>query len=513
VADAWRPIRVTFVVRVPGILKNFEAPLRLLAEQGHELVVAVERARERLPGQRAFIDALAAAYPNVTVETAGKREADGWGALAQSLRLSLDHLHYQREQFDHAHDYRRRAAEDAPRLIRRIAALPGVRTRSGRRRLVRLLGALESSMPISSRFDEFLREHRPDVLLVSPLIWFGAPQTEWIRAARRAGIPTAAAIYSWDNLTSKGAMREIPDSVLVWNPNQRREAVELHAVPEHRVVPTGAQNWDHWFERSPSRERAEFCARVGLDPDRPYVLYLESSPYVGGERAFLPEWLAAVRGSGAPALRDVSVLVRPHPQVLDEDWVDVVGGLEGVEVWPRAGREPLEGEARNDFFDSIHHCAATVGINTSAFIEAAILDKPSLSLILERFHRGQEGTVHFQYLREENGGPVRIAWTMDEHVEQLEHAVRVGCAGPAAKRFVEQFVRPYGCEVAAGPRFVAALEDLGTRSVRRPAPEPLWQRAARRVLLPVAKAMEPKRARGGPLATLRARALSGSGGA
>ena len=44
------------------------------------------------------------------------------------------------------------------------------------------------------------------------------------------------------------------------------------ACQPERVVVTGAQCYDEWFDWTPT-PRAEFCARVGLDPERPYVLY------------------------------------------------------------------------------------------------------------------------------------------------------------------------------------------------------------------------------------------------
>ena len=437
-------IRVTFVARVPGILKNFESPLELLARDGHHVEVVLERGAERLPGQRAFIDRLAAEHPNVTITELAKRKRTRSGELGKRIRLALDHLHYQRPAFDDAPDFRRRAAESAPEFARRLPRSDLVAD---------ALRALERALPTDRTLDAHLAEHRPDVLVVSPLIWFGgAPQSDWIRSARRAGIPTAAAIYSWDNLSSKGAMSEIPDAVLVWNDIQRREAVELHGVPRARVIPTGAQNWDFWFDRAPARDRRAFCERVGLDPDRPYVLYLESSGYVGGERELLPEWRAAL-----PAA--LQVLVRPHPQVHEPAWPR----LDGVAVWPREPTEPLSQEARDDFFDSVHHCAAAVGVNTSAFIEAALLDKPSFSLTLPRFRKGTADTVHFHYLRADNGGPTRTAETLDEHVRQLEEALQHNGPDPAARRFVERFVRPNGRDVAAGPRFVAALEQLAAR--------------------------------------------------
>jgi hypothetical protein len=45
-------------------------------------------------------------------------------------------------------------------------------------------------------------------------------------------------------------------------------------VPSDRVVVTGAQCFDQWFDRRPSRSRQELCDQLGLPADRPIVLYV-----------------------------------------------------------------------------------------------------------------------------------------------------------------------------------------------------------------------------------------------
>jgi len=71
-------------------------------------------------------------------------------------------------------------------------------------------------------------------------------------------------VGSWDHLSSKALLRQMPERVVVWNDVQKQEAIKLHRVPANRVSVTGAQSYDHWFNRAPARSRAEFCHRVGL---------------------------------------------------------------------------------------------------------------------------------------------------------------------------------------------------------------------------------------------------------
>src|SRR5207244_6143392 len=136
------------------------------------------------------------------------------------------------------------------------------------------------AIPASRGVDRFLRAFRPDVVLVTPVIEFASSQVEYVKSARKAGIPCGVCIASWDNLTGKGLIRVIPDRVFVWNEIQVEEAVELHSVPPERVTTTGAGKFDEWFDRRPRGSYAEFASRVGLAPDRPMLLYVCSAQFI-----------------------------------------------------------------------------------------------------------------------------------------------------------------------------------------------------------------------------------------
>ena len=298
------------------------------------------------------------------------------------------------------------------------------------------------------------------MLLVTPLVELGAPQTDWIRAARARGIPTALGVASWDNLTVKGGLREWPDRVLVWNDAQVREACEIHGVPAERLVATGAHTYDHWFDWQPSRTREAFCAEVGLPADRPFLLYLCSSPFIApGEAAFVREWIAGLRSSERPELRDAGVLVRPHPQHAAQ-WAGVdVADLGAAVVWPPAGADPVEAASRSDFFDSMAHCAGVVGVNTSAQIESAIVGRDVFTLLDPRFAATQEGTLHFAHLAREDGGLLQVGHSTEEHHAQLSAAAcrraRLACAPralPGGVRPPERARRAQRAGLRAGDR-------------------------------------------------------------
>jgi hypothetical protein len=285
-------------------------------------------------------------------------------------------------------------------------------------------------------------------------------------------------VKSWDNLSSKSLIRPVPDRLFVWNDTQRGEAETLHGIPREQIVITGAQCFDDWFDWRP-RPREVICGRAGLDPERPLVLYACCAPWTGqSEVAFVRRW-AAVLPEG------LQVLVRPHPKRPGE-WLDAdLSDLPGVAVYPREGHAPTDDETKADYFDSLHHSAALVGLNTSAMIEAAIVGRPVLTVLDPEYERVQLGTIHFRYLLEAGGGAVQVAHTLDEHAGQLRAALADGTeARRRAEAFVADFVRPRGLDRAATPIFVDEVERLAAA----PAPAPRRTPAA---LLPLRPLLAP----------------------
>lgn len=474
-------LRVLFFLLHPGYLRYFAPVVRELAERGHEIHLAFAQPAKSA-GDLVLAERLAAAQLGVTFGDAPSRDrTDGWRPLATLVRTLTDIVRFGDPRFDAAPALRERPAREfvghlaesgldpvSRSLARRaigLLARPRGTTRTAR--LLRLLAAVEDAIPTSAAVDGLLAAHRPNVVLVTPVVEFGSPQVEPLKSGLRAGIPTGIPVASWDNLTSKGHLRVVPDRVFVWNEIQRREAAELHGIPPDRVVATGSPKFDEWFSRVPKTTRNGFAQVLGLEPERPFVLYLCSSQFIApAEVPFVRDWIGWLRASGDETLRHVGVVVRPHPQHAAQ-W-DGVGLPSGAVVHPPAGAQPDEGAARADFFEALSHAAAVVGVNTSALIEAGIVGRTVLSVADERFAATQEGTLHFRYLLAENGGFVQHARSRDEHLAQLAAAVRgSGDDGPRTRAFVERFVRPHGLDRPAAPILADAIEELAAGGSQR----------------------------------------------
>ncbi len=490
-------MKILFFGRHYTYFRNFESVLRGLAARGHSIHLAVER--DEPFGGLNMVEALAAEFPSITYGEAPGRADDEWSWVLNRLRLGLDYLRYQQPVFDTAYTLRERARGRTPvgfvelgRWIRRAGGW-------SRRAASAAVRNIERAVPEDPRIRKYLESQHPDIVLLTPLIDLGSSQIEYLRAARALRIPTGLCVWSWDHLSSKALIRDTPDRVFVWNPTQKQEAMTLHGVPADRIVVTGAQCFDQWFDRQPSRDHETFCEQVGLPTSPPFVLWVCSALFQGSpvEAQFVLKWIHALRSSARERLRNVPILVRPHPSRLAE-WEGIdLSGLNAV-LW---GGNPIDAQSRADYFDSLYHSAAVAGINTSAFIEAGIVGRPVHTIIVPEMESNQTGTVHFNYLLNAGGGLLEVARSFDEHLAKLDaslaeadlkvrrygdsndvHVRREGDSN-GVRPFVREFVRPNGMTVAATPLFVESVESMATLKPAAPraaAFASLWRSLAER---------------------------------
>ena len=480
-------MKVLFLAAHHAYYRNFESAIVALAERGHTVHLAADEP-ESMGGQ-ALVERLASRHPGVTFGFAPSLDDEPWFRLARKLRSASDYVRFHDAAFATFRKTRLTLRERIPRGVLRL--MDGGAERSGvaRGMVGALLRGSEALMPVSDACRQFIESHDPDVVLLASVTAWRLPQIDHLRAARALGRRTGICVFSWDHLSSKALLRSVPDRILLWNDTQKREAVEWHNMPAERIVVTGAQCYDQWFDRRPSRDRASFCRAVGLSPEHPFLLFVCSvmtpNPF---ESKLVLRWIEEIRRSSDPALRNAGILVRPHPERMDE-WEGV--SLEKFRNAVLYGRNPVTPDSQTDYFESLYHSHAVIGLVTSAFLEAAIVGRPVYTLQLPEFEMYQQGVQHFRYLLEVEGGLLKATRSMPDHLDQLAAAL----ARPQERdeqnaRFIRAFVRPQGLEVPATPAFVAAVEDLGAAEPPSPSVAPGWQRALQPLVLAIARSSE-----------------------
>jgi hypothetical protein len=188
-------------------------------------------------------------------------------------------------------------------------------------------------------------------------------------------------------------------------------------------------------------------------------------------------WANALRTSDDPVMREVGILVRPHPSA-PTIWDDVDLSEFGVSVERREHALPVGADDRAEYFDSIFNAGAVVGINSRAMVAAGLIDRPVHTILLPELEALHNQLIHYGYMRVENGGFLREARDFDEHVRLLGEDLRDPALGREQRLgFAQAFARPDGLDVPATPKVVQAISDVADA-------DPLPLRAGRPTLYP-----------------------------
>ena len=135
----------------------------------------------------------------------------------------------------------------------------------------------------------------------------------FLTAARRLGLPVVGYVASWDHTVGKGVVSPHLARYVVQSKTMRADLQRYHGIDPSRVSVTGWPQSDVYHRQRPRADYEALLARLGLDPDKPVVLYAGNTPtnqpYEGNMVERLVNWRAEGDAHGRPQL-----LFRPHPR-------------------------------------------------------------------------------------------------------------------------------------------------------------------------------------------------------
>ena len=361
--------------------------------------------------------------------------------------------------------WRTQAMGQAAQLLGRALGTAG-----GAAWLDRRHAAAASAGKALAPFEELLRRERPGVVFCTHQRASRAVPA--LLAARRLGIPTAAFIYSWDNLP-KGRMAVHADHFLVWSERMKAELLGYYPeVGEERVRVVGTPQFEPHLDPAPALPREAFLAGLGLDPGRPVVCFsgddVATSPL---DPAYLADLARAVRD-----------LPEPRPQILFRRVPTDPGGRYRpvLDSFPEiAVCDPAWQAGEGDWTQAVplpqdpgllanvaRHCDLVVNLGSTMGLDFAVFDKPAIYVAYDPPGSGDRRVMdlyrlpHFRCVHELQP----VLWAAS--AAELGETVRRALADPAEKREARaRWLR----EVAAHPldraseRCTAAILELGRR--------------------------------------------------
>lgn len=458
-------LKIVFVLRAAGEFSRQRSLIDALCNKGNKVHLLYGPALSTNPVSREAIRSYALGEPKFTHDFARERRSFLFSFLraVRELRSYREYL-FMGEQSVY---YRRRAARATPQPIRLLVytlELTFANTLLKMKAVGILLALVERHTPASHAIRKHLNELKADAVIATPANKkFSSPDIEYLKAARALGIPSVVPVFSWDNLTTKGLIHIQPNLLLAWNERHRNEAIRFHHIPPERIRLTGAPPFDIWLSITrPTTTRKEFCARNGLDQNKPIVLYIASSKNIANDEADIVRGLRiALDRADNAELRGIQLLMRPYPG-RHRQYLPLLSA--GIIVLPRVDiTDPAISERL--YADTLFHATAAIGINTSGMLDAMIVGKPVIAYMSEKHRDTQERTLHFRQLLEHD--TLEQAHAPEECVDALEDIL----AGSDTRReqrerFVAHFIFPCGREQTAGERAAEEIIRLAQNAPR-----------------------------------------------
>lgn len=272
----------------------------------------------------------------------------------------------------------------------------------GRVWAMRIARWLDCTFGARGNFAEVFEKYNPALLFATDIIH--DTDIECMRNAHDRGVPTIGMARSWDNLTGKGLLRFLPETIVVANEIMKGELIRYHAVPAERIRVTGIPHYDAYLNPPPF-SRDAFMRQIGFDPKNKLILFAPIGNRHIKENVTdeaIMRMLVRAREEGKfPA--DASVLVRCPPTI------DVSFGSFTPPPWikiEQPGRQfgggtikdaELDPEDDRHLIESLRACDLLLTGPSTIAVDAAVFDKPIVLISFDNGGRGYWRSIRAWY--------------------------------------------------------------------------------------------------------------------
>jgi hypothetical protein len=430
-------MKILFVGRSVGHLSYYSSLIRELLSEGHHLRLIFDQQWSKQSDKK-YLQQLLNENENLTYSWLVRRDTK-FRDLFFFLRELRTYCWYL-SRADQSQYYTRRWLGYFSAKLGRIlnASVVKVILRTSIIRFI--LKLIVKSIRPDKKIQKELEVLKPDCIFVSPMNMRFDEEVEYALAAKKLKIPVNLIVLSWDNLTTKGLFHADFDVAYAWNFRQLEELASLHKVDRRKIVISGAMFFDKWFTTQMQHLcRSEFLRKICMNKNDKYLLYIGSSKNIAKDESWVISLLLEkLKERNSACISKIKILVRPHPANFD---IYNMIKSNDILVYPEKGSLPEFDDQESDIVNSMKHAELVVGLNTSAFIDSIIMDKPTFSIAIDEYIQTQSGAQHFQQLVNED--VIYLVSTFDGLIDGIER-VMLGEDPKKSLRhdFVKTFIWP-----------------------------------------------------------------------
>jgi CDP-glycerol glycerophosphotransferase (TagB/SpsB family) len=359
-------------------------------------------------------------------------------------------------------------------LMRRFSQVLG--STIGRRGMQGLYGSYFMAYLSKKPIDYLFSTYRPSLVISTtshhaeawPLTYF----------ARRRGIKTLANVLSWDNTSTKTLMDISCDYTTVWSEEMQKEFVQQFPHIKTNVVVTGCPLFDIYYNKSLAQDRKTFLTEIGLDPEKPYILYTTNTPSaIEDESQIVASYWRALKAS--PLAGKVGMLVRLHPKERFEKYkslatagyTDLAITTAARSYWDQSDRWLPNKVDIKLLLNSMLHAAVSVNVASTMSLESFALGLPTINVAFmpnevdsspsmwsfDMYHTSE----HYHALVD--NGAVDLAHSVEDLVALTSKAIEHGATRKEAMQLTLAQKAAY-CDGTASRRFVEVIDKIVQRA-------------------------------------------------
>ncbi len=269
----------------------------------------------------------------------------------------------------------------------------------GRKYAIRLARFLDRVLVCRNDYEDLFVKYSPNVIVCANL--FDEKELHLLREAKRRGVPTVGYINSWDKVTARAVLRDLPDQFIVFNETIRGELVVHHAVPRKRIAVCGIPQYDFFFRPNAIaesaalygqrirtlRSREEFLRALGLGAGERLVCYAPMGARFSECDFDMIDVLCAFEKDGSMGGAKLFVRFPPNDAVDKTELVrrpNLRCYLPGIRFSAKRGADwDMSFEDMLLLHETLAYASAVVGYASSIAVDAALFGVPFVGVDFE----------------------------------------------------------------------------------------------------------------------------------
>lgn len=241
----------------------------------------------------------------------------------------------------------------------------------------RVVRKVELKLTTPEDIINIFNKYNPDLVFSTTLL--SLFDIRILREAKKRKIKTIGMVRSWDNLTSYGFLRILPDTFFAQNKFLEEMAIKKHLMPANKIKIIGVPLYDLYFDKKLIEPRDTYFKKMGLNKDKKLILYAAI-----GDFLFRKEWeIAKILNDlieDKRIIEPAQVVFRAHP-AFDSP-------LEKMRIFkniiPDRYRVSNNKSSVNwdikHMINSIYHADVIVTAGSTMMIDGACFNKPVISV-------------------------------------------------------------------------------------------------------------------------------------